>query len=98
VKKVSGNVDKKRSKILKAKIIAINKKLAKTKNPEKRAALKAQLKAAKKVAALKKQLKSASPAKKAAIRAKIAKARAALKKATQKVVKVAAKADAKKIA
>ena len=76
----------------------IKKALAKTKFPERKKALVAQLKAAKKVLALRKALKAAPPAKKAAILAKIVKAKAALKKANQKVVKVTAKVDKKKIA
>ena len=76
---------------------AVKKALAKTKSPEKKRALVAQLKAIKRVVALRKALSKAPLAKKAAILAKIVKARAAVKKAASKVVKVNLKIDAKKL-
>lgn len=59
--------------------------------------MKAQLKAAKKVAELRKQLFKAPYAKKAAIQAKLAAAKATLKRASRKVLKVSKRLDAKKI-
>ena len=75
---------------MKAKIAAIRKAIAKAKSPEKKKALASQLKAVKKVLALRKALKNAPASKKAAILAKIVKARASVKKAAAKVLKVAA--------
>ncbi len=52
-----------------AKIVAIRAKLAKVKNPEVKAALKAQLRAAKLVAELRKQLHAAKTGQKASLKA-----------------------------
>lgn len=83
------------TKRVKAQIAAAKLALIKTKNPEKKAALKAQLKAANKVLALKKKLAAATtPEKKAAIRAKIVAAKAVLAKASRKVLKASNKVAA----
>ena len=76
----------------------IKKKLAAAKSPERKRALKAQLKAAKRIVALKKKLLEAPRALRALIKAKIAKAKVALKKATKNVVRVTRRVDAKRIA
>ena len=76
----------------------MKRKLAAAKSPERKRAIKAQLKIAKSIVALKKKLADVPRALRAVIRARIAKAKVALKKATKKVVKVTAKVDAKRIA
>jgi hypothetical protein len=84
-------------KTIAKRISIIKAKLAKAKNPVRKAALKAQLKVAKKVAAIKKALKNADPSEKKAIRAKLVKAQKKLAKAAVKAFK-APKAISVKIA
>ena len=72
-------------KQLKSRIVEMKKKLAAAKSPERKKALKAELKLAKRIVALKKKLHEAPRALRAIIRAKIAKTKASLKRATQKV-------------
>ena len=79
------------------KIATIKAKLASVKNPEKKAALKAQLKAAKKVADLRKALFKAPHAKKAAIKAKLEAAKAKLARKSAAVFRISKRLDAKKI-
>lgn len=79
------------------KIASIKAKLANVKNPEKKAALKEQLKAAKRVAELRKKLFAAPPAKKAAIKAKLEAAKATLARKSAKVFKISKRLDAAKI-
>ena len=79
------------------RIRAIKARLAKAKNPERKAAIKAQLKAAKKVVAIRKALRKAtSPVKRAALKSKLVAARAALKRATVKFHRVTLRVEAKK--
>ena len=70
-KTITKKHDSKFAKKLNKEISLIKFKLASAKNPERRAALKAQLKIAKKILALKKLYAKAPESKKAEIRAKI---------------------------
>jgi hypothetical protein len=76
----------------------LKKKIAATKNPEKRKALKAALRTAKKIAKLRKQLAAASEHQKIAIRKKIAAKKALLKQKTALVRHVAHQVALKKVA
>jgi hypothetical protein len=71
VKTITKKHDSKFAKKLNKEIALIKVKLASAKNPERRAALKAQLKIAKKILALKKLYAKAPESEKAKIRAKI---------------------------
>ena len=71
VKSITKRIDGKFSKKLSAEITAIRAKLKNAVHPERKAALKAQLRIAKKLIALKKKYAAAPESKKAAIRAKI---------------------------
>jgi hypothetical protein len=84
VKTITKKVDGAFSKKLTKKVGAIKAKLAGAKHPERRAALKVQLKIANKIFALKKKYAAAPEAKKPAIRAKIMAVKAKLVAATKR--------------
>jgi hypothetical protein len=71
VKTITKKHDSKLAKKLNKEVALIKVKLASAKDPERKAALKAQLKIAKKILALKKLYAKAPESKKAEIRAKI---------------------------
>lgn len=85
VKAITKKVDGAFSRKLTKKVAAIKAKLAAAKHPERRAALKKQLKIANKIFALKKKYAAAPEAKKPALRAKIVAAKAKLVAATKRV-------------
>jgi len=92
-KKVDGAFHKK----LTASISSIKAKLASVKNPERKAALKVQLKIANKIVALKKKYAAAPESKKAAIRAKIVAAKEKLVLAKGHVQEITKALDSKKV-